>query len=105
MASETGVIKVLEDGGAKIHSGWVKFFHLKKGFGFIVDVEDGREYFVHYSSLQKRSNGWKVLYRGEYVQYKSEPCSGGQNVANEVTGIAGGPLLCEAYEINRPEFY
>ncbi len=31
--------------------GKVKFFDETKGFGFIVDNEDGKEYFVHVSGL------------------------------------------------------
>jgi len=31
--------------------GTVKFFNDSKGFGFITDSEDGKEYFVHVSGL------------------------------------------------------
>jgi len=32
-------------------TGTVKFFNDEKGFGFIVDDENGQEYFVHISGL------------------------------------------------------
>lgn len=36
--------------------GTVKFFNESKGFGFIVDDETGKEYFVHVSGLIDRVN-------------------------------------------------
>jgi len=35
----------------KMNKGTVKFFNDSKGFGFIKDVESGKEYFVHVSGL------------------------------------------------------
>ena len=35
-------------------NGKVKFFNESKGFGFIVDAESGKEYFVHASGLIDR---------------------------------------------------
>jgi len=34
-----------------MNTGKVKFFNESKGFGFIVDNESGKEYFVHASGL------------------------------------------------------
>lgn len=34
-----------------MNTGKVKFFNGSKGFGFIVDNESGKEYFVHASGL------------------------------------------------------
>ena len=34
-----------------MHKGKVKFFNEAKGFGFIVDSDSGKEYFVHVSGL------------------------------------------------------
>ena len=35
----------------RMNKGTVKFFNDSKGFGFIKDVESGKEYFVHVSGL------------------------------------------------------
>ena len=35
-------------------TGKVKFFNVSKGFGFIVDAEDGKEYFMHVSNIKTR---------------------------------------------------
>ena len=35
-------------------NGKVKFFNESKGFGFIMDAETGKEYFVHASGLVDR---------------------------------------------------
>lgn len=37
-----------------MNKGKVKFFNETKGFGFIVDEESGKEYFVHVSGLVDR---------------------------------------------------
>jgi CspA family cold shock protein len=34
-----------------MRTGTVKFFNDSKGYGFIIDSEDGKEYFVHISGL------------------------------------------------------
>jgi CspA family cold shock protein len=34
-----------------MNKGKVKFFNESKGFGFIIDDESGKEYFVHISGL------------------------------------------------------
>ncbi len=40
-----------------MNKGKVKFFNESKGFGFIVDAESGKDYFVHSSGLQDEING------------------------------------------------
>ena len=47
--------------------GTVKWFDVKKGFGFI-QQEDGNDVFVHYSNIS--GNGFKVLEDGESVEYE-----------------------------------
>ena len=84
--------------------GWVKYFDAKGGFGFLTDVGSGADVFVHFSALQRRDRGWRGLMRGEYVQYRLTVGRDGRSAASEVTGVAGGPLLCEASSIEQPEF-
>ena len=47
--------------------GTVKWFDVKKGFGFI-QQEDGGEIFVHYSNIS--GSGFKVLEDGENVEFE-----------------------------------
>ena len=47
--------------------GTVKWFDVKRGFGFI-QQEDGNDVFVHYSNIT--GNGFKVLEDGESVELK-----------------------------------
>lgn len=47
--------------------GTVKWFDVKKGFGFI-QQEDGNDIFVHYSNIT--GNGFKVLEDGESVEFE-----------------------------------
>ena len=57
--------------------GIVKWFDVRKGFGFITD-EDNIDYFVHYSEIQ--GDGFKRLKEGQKVNF--EP--GGRMTGNEV---------------------
>jgi cold shock protein len=47
--------------------GTVKWFDVKKGFGFIIN-SDGKDVFVHYSSIE--GDGFRSLKDGEKVQYE-----------------------------------
>lgn len=49
--------------------GTVKWFNEKKGFGF-VSCEDGKDYFVHHSSIV--GDGFKSLAEGAKVQFEIE---------------------------------
>ncbi|MDR3501201.1 MAG: cold-shock protein [Legionella sp.] len=46
--------------------GTVKWFNERKGFGFI--QSDGKDFFVHFSSIQE--SGFKTLREGEQVLFK-----------------------------------
>ena len=46
--------------------GIVKWFDVRKGFGFITD-EEGMDYFVHYSEIQRE--GFKKLRDGQAVSF------------------------------------
>jgi len=47
--------------------GTVKWFDVKKGFGFI-QQEDGSDIFVHHTNIS--GNGFKVLEDGENVEFE-----------------------------------
>ena len=48
-------------------SGTVKWFDAKKGFGFIVGAQEGKDIFVHYSHIV--GDGFRSLRDGEQVEY------------------------------------
>lgn len=48
-------------------TGTVKWFDVKKGFGFIINPE-GKDVFVHFSSIE--GEGFRSLKDGEIVEYE-----------------------------------
>lgn len=49
-------------------TGTVKWFDCKKGFGFIVGPEEGKDIFVHYTSIE--GEGFRSLKDGEEVEFE-----------------------------------
>jgi cold shock protein len=48
-------------------TGTVKWFDVKKGFGFIINPE-GKDVFVHFSSIE--GDGFRTLKDGDTVEYE-----------------------------------
>jgi CspA family cold shock protein len=48
--------------------GTVKWFNDAKGYGFISRADDGRDVFVHYSSIS--GEGFRTLNQGQTVEYE-----------------------------------
>jgi len=61
-------------------SGMVKWFDVKKGFGFIEGTEGGKDVFVHYSSIE--GEGFKSLKDGEIVEYELRDSDKGPQARN-----------------------
>lgn len=57
-------------------TGKVKFFNESKGFGFIVDDETGKEYFVHISGLIDE------VHKNEAVTFELKDGKKGVNAVN-----------------------
>ena len=65
--------------------GTVKWFDVKKGFGFI-QQENGSDVFVHYSNIS--GNGFKVLEDGESVEFEVVEGNKGLQAQNVVKAEA-----------------
>lgn len=71
-----------------ITSGTVKWFDVKKGFGFIVPDDGTDDIFVHQTAIH--SEGFRSLAEGEPVEFTTmEDPSNGKTKAQNVTGPMG----------------
>lgn len=74
--------------------GQVKIFFNRKGYGFIRNLSDNQEYFVHNTEIMTKEGIYRKLYPGEYVSFtlvdKDE-----KQICSNVRGVQGGPLLTE----------
>jgi len=50
--------------------GTVKWFNDAKGYGFISRADDGKDVFVHYSSIS--GDGFRTLNQGQQVEYEEQ---------------------------------
>ena len=85
----------IQEFGTKI--GRVNRFFNRKGYGFIHDLNDDIDYFVHNTAIRCVEGIYRKLYPGEYVSYNLVERDGKQ-VCNDVRGVMGFPLLVENEE-------
>ena len=82
-----------------MEQGQGKWFNAKAGYGFVTTLggeNKGREVFVHHSGLNVKSEQFRYLVEGEYVEMKVSESKGNEKwQGGEVTGIGGGRLMCE----------
>ena len=86
--------------------GHVKWFNNKAGYGFITMKKDNGEdldIFTHYSTIKMKDNQYRYLVQGEYVEFNMTDATNSEHQyqAMDVTGISGGPLMCETRQIAR----
>jgi len=89
--------------------GQVKWFNNKSGYGFIsVKIDDEvKDIFAHYSNITLNDSQYKYLTQGEYVEFelamldKEKKDSDHEFQAINITGIGGGPIMCEIRRQNR----
>jgi cold shock CspA family protein len=87
------------------YTGTVKWFNNKNGYGFITVCDGCGDYsktdiFVHYTSIRNFKEEYKYLLQGEYVEFSLAPASAKSaklhaHQAMNVTGVRGGPIMCE----------
>ena len=92
-----------------IHTGQVKWFNKKRGYGFITilqskDQEEnneesfiGKDVFVHQSHIRPKQSTYRCLEENEYVQLSLSVDDKNVTQAVNVTGIMNGSLLCDAH--------
>ncbi len=77
--------------------GIVKWFDAKKGYGFIVGPQEGRDIFVHYTHIL--GDGFRSLRDGEQVDYelaeseKGLQARGVRPIAREQEEVAQAPRV------------
>merc|ERR1711862_2521 len=82
---------LLQARGFADRTGTVKFFSPERGFGFIESQEG--DVFVHWTSIESQSGGFKSLADGEQVEFDVETDDKtGKLRAVRVTGPGGAPV-------------
>ena len=81
-------------------TGIVKWFNNKAGYGFVTALEgeqNGSDIFVHYSSIGGDNQQYRFLTQGEYIEFSlvKSTTEKYEYLAKNVTGVKGGPILCE----------
>ena len=92
--------------GSTRQQGIVKWFNNRSGFGFVTTLgDDTKDIFVHHSGVSVNREQYKYLVQGEYVEFvlTSSTNTDHEFQATEVTGIGGGPLMCETRFLNKQE--
>ena len=93
-----------------MHTGRVKWFNNKAGYGFVTEMisgsdKVGEDYFVHHSALKVSTEQYKYLVQGEYVEFSLVESDSDEYEfqVGQVSGIYGGKLMCETREEMRKE--
>ena len=89
------------------HIGVVKWFNNKSGYGFLTvmseDSFNGKDIFVHHSSITSKEDLYKYLVQGEYVEFNVESMKSEAHEyqATGIRGIKNGMLMCETRHKNK----
>jgi CspA family cold shock protein len=83
--------------------GQVKWFDRTKGYGFITQLSNNTDIFIHFSQIYGEQNAFRYLVAGEYVEFAPVTLASGpvqgqggleeKIVASAVTGIQNGKLM------------
>lgn len=101
--------EIVDRDGVGQHMGQVKWFNDKLGYGFItvcdihttpMESHAGHDVFVHHSGVRPLNSNYHSLRKGEYTSFNmTQGLHGPQAV--DVTGIAGGTLMCDVVPMRR----
>ena len=61
-------------------TGTVKWFNEKKGYGFIIPDDGGKDLFVHHSNIDM--DGFRTLREGQKVEYETAESQKGPEATN-----------------------
>jgi CspA family cold shock protein len=85
----TGSVRSLVVEEAVMATGTVKWFNDAKGYGFISRADDGKDVFVHYSSIS--GEGFRTLNQGQTVEYEEQQGPKGLFAARVVKVLEAQP--------------
>ena len=78
--------------------GRVKWFRSKLGYGFITvwdtEAKEETDIFIHQSNIKTKHSQYRTLKEGEYVSLNMNVGDDSRQ-AVDVTGVLGGPLMCD----------
>lgn len=83
--------------------GQCKWFNDLLGYGFVTVCdgnEKGKDIFVHHSGIMPLNSNYRTLKKGEYLNFNVVDGLNGLQ-AVDVTGINGGPLMCDFVSVTR----
>ena len=80
--------------------GFVKWFNVEKGFGFIGPDDGGEDVFVHFSAIEE-SGGFRSLDEGARVEYEASPGQRGLQ-ADRVSPLGGPPVQVDRAQSREP---
>tara|TARA_Y100000590_G_scaffold76693_2_gene84883 strand:+ start:6100 stop:6573 length:474 start_codon:yes stop_codon:yes gene_type:complete len=99
-AADTVAETPIQDSSATF-TGRCKWFNNRRGYGFITvdrqsdDTTTPEDIFVHQTNIRPSSSSYRTLTQGEYVSFVLR-WDGDTCQAVNVTGLNGGPLLCDS---------
>ena len=84
---------------SKRYFGYVDWFNKKRGYGFLINMDDNNEQvFVHHNTIKPLTDCYHMLYTGEYIEFGIEDDGKGGTQAVDVTGPRNGRLRCDVNE-------
>jgi CspA family cold shock protein len=88
LARPDGVGREVLEEAVKMALGTVKWFNDAKGYGFISRQDDGKDVFVHYSSIS--GDGFRTLNQGATVEYEEQQGPKGLFAAKVIKVVSAG---------------
>ena len=85
------------------YMGQCKWFNDLLGYGFVTicdGTEKGKDIFVHHSGIKPLNSNYRTLKKGEYLNFNVVNGLNGLQ-AIDITGINGGPLMCDFVSVTR----